>query len=193
MGYKIKVNASNKHIHLDQEDLETLFGKGYELTLKKELIQPGQFASEEKVDIVGPKTTFKGIRVLGPCRKDTQLELALTDCRQIGIDAPIRESGDVQGTPGCKIIGPKGEVDLEYGVIVAKRHAHFHPSQAEPLGIKDGQILKLKIETPDRTTIYDDVVARVKDYYTAEVHVDTDEANAAAMGGGIEGEILLDE
>ena len=123
MGYKLEINASNKHIHLDQDDLDKLFGKGYELTFKKALKQPGQFASEEKVQVIGPKGSFPGIRVLGPLRKDTQLELALTDCRQIGIDAPIRESGNVKGTPGCRLVGPKGEVELEYGVIVAKRHA----------------------------------------------------------------------
>ncbi len=190
MGYKLECNASNKHIHLDQEDLDTLFGKGYELTVKKNLVQPGQFASEERVDIVGPKTTFKGVRVLGPVRPDTQLELSLTDCRQIGIQAPIRESGDVAGSPGCKIIGPKGEVDLEYGVIVAKRHAHFRPDQAEEAGVKNGDLIKIKIETEERTTIYDDVVCRVKDSYVAEVHVDTDEANAAAMGSGCICEIV---
>jgi putative phosphotransacetylase len=192
MGYKMVCNASNKHIHLDQEDLDTLFGEGYELTKKKDLIQPGQFASEEMVEVIGPKGSFKKVRVLGPVRPDTQLELSLTDCRQIGIQAPIRESGDVAGTPGCKIIGPKGEVDLEYGVMVAQRHAHFRTDQAEEAGVKNGDLVKIKIESEKRTTIYDDVVCRVKDSYLAEVHVDTDEANAAGMGGGCECEIIVD-
>lgn len=190
MGYKLEINASNKHIHLDQDDLDKLFGKGYELTFKKALKQPGQFASEEKVQVIGPKGFFPGIRVLGPLRKDTQLELALTDCRQIGIDAPIRESGNVKGTPGCRLVGPKGEVELEYGVIVAKRHAHFSPEDAKEAGVENGQIVKIKIESEERTTIYDDVVCRVSDSCATEVHVDTDEANAAAMGGGAVCEIV---
>ncbi|ASS41777.1 hypothetical protein AXF21_07955 [Eubacterium minutum ATCC 700079] len=190
MGYKLEINASNKHIHLDQDDLDKLFGKGYELTFKKALKQPGQFASEEKVQVIGPKGSFPGIRVLGPLRKDTQLELALTDCRQIGIDAPIRESGNVKGTPGCRLVGPKGEVELEYGVIVAKRHAHFSPEDAKEAGVENGQIVKIKIESEERTTIYDDVVCRVSDSCATEVHVDTDEANAAAMGGGAVCEIV---
>lgn len=190
MGYKLEINASNKHIHLDQDDLDKLFGKGYELTFKKALKQPGQFASEEKVQVIGPKGSFPGIRVLGPLRKDTQLELALTDCRQIGIDAPIRESGNVKGTPGCRLVGPKGEVELEYGVIVAKRHAHFSPEDAKEAGVENGQIVKIKIEAEERTTIYDDVVCRVSDSCATEVHVDTDEANAAAMGGGAVCEIV---
>lgn len=190
MGYKLEINASNKHIHLDQDDLDKLFGKGYELTFKKALKQPGQFASEEKVQVIGPKGSFPGIRVLGPLRKDTQLELALTDCRQIGIDAPIRESGNVKGTPGCRLVGPKGEVELKYGVIVAKRHAHFSPEDAKEAGVENGQIVKIKIESEERTTIYDDVVCRVSDSCATEVHVDTDEANAAAMGGGAVCEIV---
>lgn len=190
MGYKLEINASNKHIHLDQDDLDKLFGKGYELTFKKALKQPGQFASEEKVQVIGPKGSFPGIRVLGPLRKDTQLELALTDCRQIGIDAPIRESGNVKGTPGCRLVGPKGEVELEYGVIVAKRHAHFSPEDAKEAGVENGQIVKIKIESEERTTIYDDVVCRVSDSCATEVHIDTDEANAAAMGGGAVCEIV---
>lgn len=190
MGYKLECNASNKHVHLDAEDLATLFGEGYELTLKKNLKQPGQFASEEKVDIVGPKATFKGIRVLGPCRPNTQIELSLTDCRQIGIQAPIRESGDVEGTPGCKLIGPKGEVDLEFGVMVAKRHAHFSPEEAKEAGVENGQMIKIKIDSDGRKTIYDDVVCRVKDTFVAEVHLDTDEANASGMGGGCICEIV---
>lgn len=190
MGYKLEINASNKHIHLDQEDLETLFGKGYELTFKKALKQPGQFASEEQVEVIGPKGSFPRVRVLGPVRKDTQLELALTDCRQLGINAPIRESGKVEGTPGCKLVGPKGEVELEYGVIVAKRHAHFYPTDAKEAGVENGQIVKIKIESEERTTIYDDVVCRVAETCATEVHIDTDEANAAAMGNGAVCEIV---
>ncbi len=189
MGYKLIARSSNKHIHLSQEDLDTLFGKGYELTKKKDLVQPGQFASEEKVQVVGPKCTFT-LRVLGPVRPHTQVELSMTDCRQFGVPAMIRESGNVEGTPGCKIIGPAGEVDLDCGVMVAKRHAHFYPDQAKEAGVEDGQLIKLKIVTDQRTTIFDDVVVRSKPYYTAEVHLDTDEANACGMPSEIECEIV---
>ena len=131
MGYKVEIGISNKHLHLCKEDVEKLFGEGHELTPTKDLVQPGQFACEEKVDIVGPKKTLAGVRVLGPERPETQVELAMTDARTIGISAPIRESGKLEGTPGCKLVGPCGEVELEKGVIVALRHVHLSPEQAE--------------------------------------------------------------
>ncbi|MEG1584190.1 MAG: PduL/EutD family phosphate acyltransferase, partial [Anaerovorax sp.] len=137
MGYKVEVGLSNKHLHLKTEDIEILFGKGHELTPTKPLKQPGQFACEEKVDIVGPKSTLKGIRVLGPARPETQIELAMTDARTIGISAPVRESGKLEGPPGCKLVGPKGEIELDHGVIVALRHIHLTPAQAVEAGVKD--------------------------------------------------------
>ncbi len=192
MAYQMKCSASNKHLHLSREDLDTLFGEGYELTFKKALVQPGQFASEEKVDIVGPKSTFHGIRVLGPVRPETQVELAMTDARQLGVQAPLRESGDLAGTPGCKIIGPKGEIEIDHGVIVAKRHAHFDPEAAAEAGVENGQIIKIKIDSEERSTVFGDVVCRVGEKHYREVHLDTDESNAAGLGPDATCELILD-
>ena len=172
---------SNKHVHLSQEDLETLFGPGYELTPSKPLVQPGQFAAEEKVDIVGPKRTLSGIRVLGPVRKETQVELALTDARTIGIKAPVRESGKLEGTPGCRLVGPCGEVELDHGVIAALRHVHLNDEQAREAGVKDGDWVSIKIEG-ERGLTFDHVLVRAGAKHEREVHLDTDEGNAAGCG-----------
>lgn len=134
---KIMVETSARHVHLTQADLDTLFGAGYTLTSKKDLSQPGQFACVEKVEVVGPKSSLK-MSILGPVRPETQIEVAKTDARALGIDAPLRMSGDLEGTPGCKIIGPKGEIEVQKGVIVAKRHAHMTPEQAVEYGVTDG-------------------------------------------------------
>ena len=183
MGYKLECNASNKHIHLDQEDLDTLFGKGYELTVKKMLSQPGQFASNERVTIVGPKRSLENVSILGPCRKQSQVEISATDARSIGISAPVRESGDLAGSPGCKLIGPAGEVDLTEGVIVAKRHIHLDTKTAAEFGLEDKQVVSAKVETADRSLIFGDAVVRVSDSYAPAMHVDTDEGNAAGISG----------
>ena len=156
MGYKVKIGLSNKHVHLSQADLEVLFGKGHMLTPKKDLVQPGQFAAEETVDIVGPKKTLSGIRVLGPVRPETQVELSLTDARTIGVKAPIKESGKLEGTPGCKLVGPCGEVELDHGVIAALRHVHLNDEQAAEAGVKDGDWVSIKIDG-DRGVIFDHV------------------------------------
>jgi putative phosphotransacetylase len=189
MGYTAKVGISNKHLHLSQKDLETLFGEGYELTPRKPLGQPGQFACEEKVDIVGPKRTLNGVRVLGPVRKETQVELAMTDARTIGIDAPLRESGHLDNTPGCKIIGPKGEIELERGVIIAQRHIHLSTEQAKEAGVKDHDVVKIKING-DRALVFDQVVVRAGDTHEREIHIDTDEGNAAGCTPDTIGEIV---
>ncbi|HKM28065.1 MAG TPA: phosphate propanoyltransferase [Anaerovoracaceae bacterium] len=181
MSYQVNIGLSNKHVHLSQADLEALFGKGYELHPTKALVQPGQFASEEKVDIVGPKATLKGIRVLGPVRPETQIELAMTDARTIGIKAPVRMSADLDGTPGCKLVGPCGEIELAKGVIVAKRHLHLNDAQAAEAGVKDGDIVSIRIEG-ERAVVYDNVVARCGSKHEKEVHLDTDEGNAAGCG-----------
>ncbi|MDD7512229.1 MAG: phosphate propanoyltransferase [Peptostreptococcaceae bacterium] len=181
MGYQVKIGLSNKHVHLSQEDLERLFGKGYELTPKKALVQPGQFAAEETVDVIGPKKTLSKIRVLGPVRKETQVELSMTDARTIGIKAEIRESGKLDGTPGCKLVGPCGEIELEKGVMVAWRHIHLSPAQAEEAGVKDGEIVKIKIEG-ERALVFENVLVRSGDAHERECHLDTDEGNAAACG-----------
>ncbi len=190
MKKTVLVEISARHVHVSEADLEVLFGKGYQLTPKKDLSQPGQYACEERVTIVGPKKELAGVSILGPCRKDTQVELSLTDARSIGVKAEIRESGDIEGTAGCKLVGPKGEVEISCGVIAAKRHIHMTPEDAENYGIVDKQIVSVKIPTEGRALVFDDVVARVSPSYKLAMHLDTDEANAAAIPGSIEGEII---
>ncbi len=191
MGYKVEIGLSNKHVHLSQNDVETLFGKGAELHPTKYLKQPGQYACEEKVDVVGPKGTLKGLRVLGPTRNVTQVELSNTDCRTIGIKAPVRESGKLDGTPGCKLVGPAGEVDLPQGVIVALRHIHLNLAQAEEARVKDKDVVKVRVEG-ERALIFENVLVRASDSYEREMHIDTDEGNAAGLGADAFGEIILD-
>jgi len=181
MSYEVKIGLSNKHVHLSEKHIEALFGAGHKLTPTKDLVQPGQFACEEKVDIVGPKAALKGIRVLGPARPETQVELAMTDARSIGIKAPVRESGKLEGTPGCKLIGPCGEVELDHGVMVALRHVHLSAAQAEEAGVKDKDIVSIKIEG-ERGLVFDNVLVRAGDKHEREVHLDTDEGNAAGCG-----------
>lgn len=189
MKKEVMVEISARHVHVCQKDLEILFGEGYTLTHKKDLSQPGQFACEEKVTVVGAKGQLKA-SILGPVRPATQVELSLTDARSIGVTAPIRESGDVAGSGACKIIGPKGEVDLTEGVIAAKRHIHMTVADGEKYGIKDKQVVSVKVDTNGRSLIFGDVVARVSDSYALAMHVDTDEANAACIGPNCIGEIL---
>ena len=189
MKYEVKVGLSNKHLHLKQEDIQKLFGEGHELTVFKSLVQPGQYACEEKVDIVGPKGTLKGIRVLGPARPETQVELSMTDARAIGITPMIRESGKLGGTPGCKIIGPNGEVELSHGVIVALRHVHLSPAQALEAGVKDKDIVALKVGG-ERGVIFDNVLIRSGDGHEREAHLDTDEGNAAGCDANAVAEII---
>ncbi len=187
----VMVETSARHIHVTQEVLETLFGEGATLTNKKDLSQPGQFACVEKVKVVGPKGEFN-MSILGPVRKDTQVELSMSDARKIGIPAPIKESGDVAGTPGCKLIGPRGQVDISQGVMVAKRHVHLDPETAEKFGIVDKQIVSVKVGANGRNVIFGDVVARVSSSYAPAVHLDTDEANAAGLIGTVDGEIITE-
>ena len=189
MSEKILVETSARHIHLTQETVEKLFGEGYQLTVKKMLSQPGQFATNEKLTIVGPKGELKA-SVLGPVRKANQVELSLTDARTIGVKALVRESGDIEGTEGCKLVGPCGEVTIENGVIAAKRHIHFHSSDAEKFGVTNGQIVSVKVESKDRSLVFGDVVCRVSDKFSLAMHIDTDESNAA--GGPKEGTIIVD-
>ena len=190
MKTKVLVETSARHVHLTEEHIEALFGKGATLTHKKDLSQPGQFACEERVTLVGPKKSIANVIILGPARKDTQVEVSFTDARTLGVSAPVRESGDVAGTPGLKLVGPAGEVEIAQGVIVAKRHIHFTPEDAAEYGVSDKEIVKLKIESNDRTTIFDDVVVRVNPNFAAAVHLDTDEANAACAFGECYGEIV---
>ena len=184
------VEISARHLHLSQEHLDILFGAGHQLTNKKDLSQPGQFACEEKVEVVGTKGSLK-MSVLGPVRPETQVELSLTDARSIGVKAPVRESGVVAGSGSCKLVGPCGEVDLAEGVMAAKRHIHMTPEDAEKAGIVDKQIVKLAVKSEGRSLVFDDVVARVSSKYATAAHLDTDEANAAGISGTVEGEIIL--
>ena len=190
MAMNILVETSARHIHLSQEDLETLFGKGYELTKKKDLSQPGQYACAERVDIVGPKKTLAGVSILGPVRPETQVELSLTDARSIGVAAPIRESGDIAGSGACKMVGPCGEVELSEGVIVAKRHIHMTTADAERMGLSDKQVVSVQVPSNGRALIFGDVVVRVSDKYALAMHIDTDESNAGAIAPNTMGTIL---
>ena len=197
---EILVETSARHVHVTQETLEILFGKGAQLEVKKMLSQPGQFASNQKVDVVGYKTNkvtgekveavLKGVSILGPCRKLNQVELSVTDARSIGIAAPIRESGDIKGSAPCKLVGPCGSVELEEGVIVAKRHIHMTPADAEEYGVTNGQIVKLELNTPERSLTFGDVVVRVRDDFALAAHIDTDESNAACAGGVVYGKLV---
>lgn len=190
MSKKFIVETSARHVHLTQEHLEALFGKGATLTHKKDLSQPGQFACEERVTIVGPKRELAGVSILGPVRPATQVELSATDARSIGVDAPIRESGDIAGSGACKIIGPKGEIEISEGVIVAKRHIHLTPADAEELGVKDKEIVWVKLDTDGRKAILGDVVVRVSEKFARAMHIDTDESNAVSAPRSLEGEIV---
>ena len=184
------VETSARHVHVSQADLETLFGAGYQLTPKKDLSQPGQYACAERVDVVGPKKTLTGVSILGPVRKETQVEISLTDARSIGVNAPIRESGDTAGSGACKLVGPCGEVELTQGVIAAKRHIHMTPADAAEMDVQDKDVVCVKVLTDGRNTIFGDVVVRANPNFAAAMHLDTDEANAAAAFGTVYGEIV---
>ena len=188
MSNKFLVETSARHVHLTAEAVETLFGKGHTLTNKKDLSQPGQYACEEKVTVVGPKGSIKA-SVLGPTRPENQVELSFTDARTVGIVAPVRESGDVANTPGCTLEGPCGSVVINEGVIVAKRHIHMTTADAAALGVSDKEIVNVKLDTP-RSLIFGDVVVRVKDSFALAMHIDTDESNAACASGAVYGEIV---
>ncbi|MBO4218463.1 MAG: phosphate propanoyltransferase [Erysipelotrichaceae bacterium] len=184
---KILVETSARHVHLTQEDVEKLFGEGYQLTVKKMLSQPGQFASNEKVTVVGPRGELK-CSVLGPVRNADQVEISLTEARQLGLSALVRESGDIEGTFGCTLVGPAGSIEIEKGVIAAKRHIHFNPEDAEKYGVENGQIVSVKVETEGRSLVFGDVVCRVSEKFALAMHIDTDESNAS--GAPSEGTII---
>lgn len=182
-SYKIPIGVSNRHIHVSQEDLEVLFGKGYQLTKKADLKQPGQYASNETVTIRGVKGEFENVRILGPTRAVSQVEISKTDSFRLGIKPPIRESGNLENTPGIQLIGPMGIVELEAGAIVALRHIHMTPEQANSLGVKDKDIVS--VETfGQRKGVFGDVLVRVSDKFSLEMHVDVDEANACDLSNG---------
>ncbi|MCL2589978.1 MAG: phosphate propanoyltransferase [Betaproteobacteria bacterium] len=189
MGYKVPIGISNKHLHLSEQDLAALFGEGYKLTSYKPLVQPGQYAAHEQVDVIGPKGSFKNMRVIGPTRPQTQVEFSLTDARVLGIDPPVRESGKLEGSPGVKLVGPKGEVELKSGVIVALRHIHLSPEQAKEAGVQDKDLVDVKTYGK-RPLIFEDVLIRSGEPHFREFHIDTDEANAAGIANNDEAEII---
>lgn len=180
---KLPIALSNRHIHLSQEHIEVLFGKGYALTKTKDLSQPGQFACEEKVDVIGVKGTLKGLRVLGPARPQTQIEVSLADARALGVSAPIRDSGDLDGSPGAKLVGPAGEIEISKGVIVAGRHIHMNLEEAAQFDVKDGELVDVQTFGP-RALLFNDVLIRANKNYALEMHVDVEEGNAAGVANG---------
>ena len=188
---KFMVETSARHIHLTQETVEKLFGAGYQLTKRKDLSYPGQFACNERVTLVGPKKEMANVSILGPVRKADQVEVSGSDARALGIDAPVRESGHVEGSGACKLIGPAGEVELTEGVIAAKRHIHATTADAERMGLENGQIVSVEIPSANgRNLTFGDVVVRVSDSYALAMHIDTDEANAAGMAPNTPGTII---
>lgn len=190
MEKTVMVETSARHVHVTEETLEILFGKGYQLTKKKDLSQPGQFACEERVQVIGPKNSFPAVSILGPTRPADQVELSASDARSIGVAAPVRESGDIAGSGACKLVGPKGEVELKEGVIVAKRHIHMTPEDAENYGVKDKQVVSVKIDSPERSLVFGDVVVRVNPKFKLAMHIDTDESNAVMAGRDATGVIV---
>lgn len=185
----VPVGVSARHIHLTQEHIEILFGQGYQLTELKPLSQPGQFAAKETVEVVGSKGTFSKVRILGPARPASQLEISRTDSFAIGVKAPVRESGNIDGTSGVLVKGPAGEVEWQEGVIVAARHIHFHISDAEKWGIQDKQKLRVRVGG-ERGVVFENVIARVSEKYALDMHIDTDEANASGVKTGDNAEIM---
>lgn len=183
MKNSLPIGLSNRHLHVSEEDLYTLFGEGHQLTSIKDLSQPGQFACEEKVDLVGPKRTIKGVRILGPTRPETQIEISVSDAYTLGVPPVIKGSGDIEGTPGVKLVGPKGEVDLDKGVMVAARHIHMHTSDGEEFGLSDKDVVSVKVGGP-RGLIFDNVLVRVGPKYALDMHVDIEEGNAAGVKNG---------
>ncbi len=187
---QILIETSARHVHLSQEHLEVLFGKGATLTIKKDLSQPGQYLCHERVDLVGPKKTIPGASILGPVRAFTQAEVSLTDARNLGVESPIRESGDIKGSAAIKLVGPCGEVVIEEGLIVAKRHIHMTEDDAKDLNLKDKAVVAVKVESANRSLVFGDVVVRVNNSFALAMHIDTDESNAAALSGLVYGTIV---
>ncbi|MGQ7397084.1 ethanolamine utilization phosphate acetyltransferase EutD [Streptococcus suis] len=184
-----EIEASGRHIHLSQEDLETLFGKGYSFTKAKDLSQPGQFACKERLTILGPKGSFQNVVILGPVRGATQVEVSLTDCLKLGVNAPIRESGQIEDTPGIVLINGSKVVSLDKGLIVAKRHIHMTPEDAAKANVVNKEIVQVKVGG-ERGLIFDDVVIRVHPKFATFMHIDYDEANACGFKKGMRGRII---
>lgn len=176
---KVPVGISNRHIHLSKADADALFGADYQFTIKKDLTQPGQYAYNETVTIVGPKWPIEQVRILGPYREHTQIEVLMGDTFKLGMEVPMRLSGDIEGTPWIHIVWPAGEIDIQKGVIIAKRHLHITPEQADERWITNNQILKLRIDNPDRPVVFENVIVRAKENSQLDCHIDVEEGNAA--------------
>ncbi len=187
---EILVETSARHIHVTEEQFKTLFGEDAKLEVRAPLSQPGQFVSFSRLDIVGPKRTLNNVSILGPFRKAGQVEISATDARTLGVPAVVRESGDLAGTPGIKLVGPAGEVELSEGCIVAKRHIHMTPKDAEEFGVTNGQIVKVEVNNPGRSLVFGDVVIRVREDFALAMHIDTDESNAAGCAGTVYGKLI---
>lgn len=179
----VPVGVSGRHVHVSREALEQLFGPGYELRNRRDLTQPGQFAAEETVTIVGPKRSIENVRILGPARSLTQVEVSRSDGFHLGIHPPVRLSGDVKGTPGVTLVGPRGEIHIEEGLIVAARHIHMTPEDAVRFGVEDGEKVRVRANT-ERPITFEHVVIRVRDDFALDFHIDTDEGNAAFLQTG---------
>lgn len=189
MAGLVEIEVSGKHVHLTQEACEILFGKGMGLIPKRDLSQPGQFLSDQRVNLIGPKGSMKRVAVLGPCRKANQVELSKSDCVALGIDAPIRESGDLEGSAAITIEGPCGRIDLRQGAIIAHNHIHVTEKDSELLNLRDGERVAVEVLS-DRPVIFEDVVIRVSSRYSCKMHIDFDEANAASVHGFTLGRII---
>lgn len=188
---KVLVETSARHIHVTEEQFKILCGADAKLEVRAPLSQPGQFVSTTRLDVVGPKKTINNVSILGPFRKAAQVEVSATDARTLGVPAVVRESGDVQGTPGIKLVGPAGEINLTEGLIVAKRHIHMTEADAKEFGVNNGQIVSVKVDNPGRSLVFGDVVVRVRNDFALAMHIDTDESNAAGCAGEVFGEIIL--
>ena len=189
MNKKIKIEISARHIHLKKNDFKKLFGESVKLTVKTELSQPGMFAANEAVSIKNENFQIDNLRIVGPLRSYTQIELSKTEARKFKIDPPLRRSGDIENSPGMAVIGPKGEIEINEGVIIAKRHIHMTPKDAEEINAKDGDLLKVKVEG-ERGLVFENVVTRVDENFSLAIHIDTDEGNAGGVGRVGEGEII---
>ena len=187
---EVLIEISARHAHVTQEHLEALFGEGASLTPTKLLSQPGQFAAAQKIDVIGPRSTLKGVTILGPLRSATQIEVSATEARSLGIKAPIRESSKIKGSAGAILVGPAGSITIEEGVIVAKRHIHFTESEAVEYNVTDKEVVMVKLSSDERSLIFDDVVVRVHHSFSAAMHIDTDESNAAGISGEVMGEVI---
>ncbi|HCQ89813.1 MULTISPECIES: ethanolamine utilization phosphate acetyltransferase EutD [unclassified Clostridium] len=185
----VLVEASGRHVHLSQKDVDSLFGKGYQLTNKRELSQPGQYLCEEKVTLIGPKGTLQNVSVLGPVRGNTQVELSKSDAVSIGLNAPVRMSGDIKGTPSIILATPKSVLRIEEGVIAAKRHIHITPEDAAKFGVKDQEEIKIKVGG-ERGLIFENVAVRVSSKFQTAIHLDYDEANACGFTKGLRATIV---